>query len=212
MTIGPEDIEALDQAFAAVRDYAGDVRSASIGEPWYGELLARFLECAADHYRHMKLGLRHSTALLAWASRNLLELNIYAQYVLQSDANARRFAMNRVVDGIDTFESFKTWLARNDASLVPAEVDASLETLAELRAREDDVPPRLYSLKYLSAEVGLADEFANMTKICAKLSQPGVFAIAAGENEVVVFQAALFRAGAGYGMEIYQAVKNRLNG
>lgn len=210
MTISPEDIEALDEAFATIRTYATELRNAASGEPWYRELLARFLECASSEYRHMKLGLSHSTALLAWSCRNLLELNIYAQYVLQSDANARRFAMNRLADGIDTFDSFKTWLARNDPSLVPAEVDASLEQLAELRSQEDEPPPRLYSLKYLSAEVGLADEYAHMTKICAKLSQPGVFAIAAGEDEVLAFQPALFCAGAGHGMEIYQAVKNRL--
>jgi hypothetical protein len=211
MIISPEDIEALDEAFAVMRDFAADVRAAETGEPWHREMLARFLECAAEQYRHMKLGLRHSTALLAWACRNLLELNIYAQYVLQSDANARRFAMNRVADGIDTFESFKAWLARNDPSLVPAEVDAALVELAELRAQEDEPPPRLYSLKYLSAEVGLADEFAHMSKICAKLSQPGVFAVMSEDEDAAIFQPALFRAGAGHGMEIYQAVKTRIS-
>jgi hypothetical protein len=211
MIIRPEDIEALDEAFAAMREFAAEVRSSAVGEPWYREMLARFLECAAEQYRHMKLGLRHSTALLAWACRNLLELNIYAQYVAQSDGNARRFAMNRVADGIDTFDSFKTWLARNDPSLVPPEVDAALVELAELRAQEDEPPPRLYSLKYLSAEVGLADEFAHMSKICAKLSQPGVFAVMSEEEEAAIFQAALFRAGAGHGMEIYQVVKTRIS-
>jgi hypothetical protein len=211
MIISPQDIEALDEAFAAMREFAAEVRAAAIGEPWYCEMLARFLECAAEQYRHMKLGLRHSTALLAWACRNLLELNIYAQYVLQSDANARRFAMNRVADGIDTFDSFKTWLARNDPSLVPPAIDAALVRLADLRAEEDEPPPRLYSLKYLSAEVGLADEFAHMSKICAKLSQPGVFGVMSDDGDTALFQPALFRAGAGHGMEIYQAVKTRIS-
>ncbi|HWC95984.1 MAG TPA: hypothetical protein VG456_04525 [Candidatus Sulfopaludibacter sp.] len=208
--ISPEDLEALDQAFAAVREFGGEVRTSQAGESWYCEMLAGLLESAADQYSHMRLGLRHSTGMLAWACRNLLELNIYTQYVLQSEANARRFATNRVADGIDTFDAFKSWLARNDASLVPVEVDATLEDLAVLRSQEDEPPQRLYSLKYLSAEVGLADEYAYMTKICGKLSQPGVFAVTADEAQLQVFQPALFRAGAGHGMEMYQAVKTRI--
>lgn len=205
--IGPEDIEALDEAFAAVRAFAAEVRESPSKACWFRDVLAALLEAAPGEYRHLKLGLRHSTGLLAWACRNLLELNIYTQYVLQSESNARRFALNRVADGIDTFDSFQTWLARNDASLVPPEVDAALQQLAGQRAQEDEPAPRLYSLKYLSAEVGLADEYAHMTRICSKLAQPGVFSVMAGEADLQMFQPALFRAGAGHGMEIYLAVK-----
>jgi hypothetical protein len=208
--IPPEDIETLDEAFADVRAFAAEVLLVESEAAWFREVLAAMLEGAAREYRHLKLGLKHSTGLLAWACRNLLELNIYAQYVLQSEDNARRFAMNRVTDGIDTFDSFKMWLARNDASLVPAEVDASLLALAALKNEEEEPPPRLYSLKYLSAEVGLADEYAYMTRICSKLAQPGVFVTLAAEEELEAMRPALFRAGAGHGMEIYQSIKEHL--
>ena len=49
-----------------------------------------------------------------------------------------------------------------------------------------------------------------MTRICAKLAQPGVFLAMASESDLELFQPALFRAGAGHGMEIYQAVKDHL--
>jgi hypothetical protein len=208
--IPPEDIETLDEAFAGVRAFAAEVLLVESEAAWFREVLAAMLEGAAREYRHLKLGLKHSTGLLAWACRNLLELNIYAQYVLQSEDNARRFAMNRVTDGIDTFDSFKMWLARNDASLVPAEVDASLLALAALKNEEEEPPPRLYSLKYLSAEVGLADEYAYMTRICSKLAQAGVFVTLAAEEELEAMRPALFRAGAGHGMEIYQSIKEHL--
>ena len=205
--IEPEEIEALDEAFATVRTFAGEVRESVSEAEWFRDVAAALLDAAAAEYRHLKLGLRHSAGLLAWACRNLLELHIYTQYVLQSESNARRFERNRVADGIDTLEAFQTWLARNDPALVPPEVDAALQDLCALRAEEEDAPPRLYSLKYLSAEVGLADEYAHMTKICAKLAQPGVFGVMAGGGLGEMFQPALFRAGAGHGMEIYQAVK-----
>jgi hypothetical protein len=209
--ISPEDLETLDEAFAVMREFAGEVRDSQRDEEWFRDMLAGLLEAGATEYRHMKLGLRQSTGLLAWACRNLLELNIYTQYVLQSESNAQRFGLNRVADGIDTFDAFKTWLARNDASLVPPEVDAALEELADVRAREDEPPPRLYSLKYLSAEVGLADEYANLTRICNKLAQPGVYAVMGDAEQLRALQPALFRAGAGHGMEMYQAVKTRFS-
>ena len=135
--IQPEDLEALDEAFAGVRAFADEVRRMPSDPAWFRDLLAALLEGAPSGYRLLKLGLRHSTSLLAWAGRNLLELNIYTQYVLQSESNARRFAENRVADGIDTFDSFQTWLARNDPSLVPPEVSLALRQLADLRAQED---------------------------------------------------------------------------
>ena len=206
--IPPEDIEALDEAFATVRTFALAVHQAPSASPWFRDLLASLLDAAPGGYRLLKLGLRHSTSLLAWACRNLLESNIYTQYALLSRENARRFALNRTADGIDTCDAFQSWLARNDPSLVPPEVGRALEQLTALRALQDEPPPRLYSLKFLSAEVGLADEYASMTRVCAKLAEPGIFLLTAAEGDLEPFHPALFRAGAGHGMEIYQAVKD----
>ncbi len=208
--IPPEDLAAIDEAFATVRTFAAQVSAAPSDAPWFRDVVAALLAEAPRLYGLMKSGLAHSTGLVAWTARSLLELNIYAQYVLLSKDNAQRFAANRTAEGIETFDAFQTWLARNDPSLVPGEVEWRLQELAELRAREDEAPPRLYSLKYLSAEVGLADEYAGLGKVCGKLSQPGVFSVTASAEELALFRPALFRAGAGYGMEIYQAVKDHL--
>src|SRR5581483_7990864 len=107
--IDPEDMEALDEAFGTFREFAGELRRAPGEVPWFGELLASLLDAARREFGHLKLGLERSAGITAWACRNLLELNVYTHYVLQSEANARRFALNRVADGIDTFESFQAW-------------------------------------------------------------------------------------------------------
>ena len=206
--IPPEDIEAIDEAFAGVHTFAGEVRGAPTPAPWYRDLLAASLETAPQGYAVLKLGLRHSTAMLAWAARYLLELNIYTQYALRSESDARRLWANRVSDGIDTYDAFQMWLARNDPSLIPPDVERAWEELGKLRAQQEEAPPRLPSLKYLSAEVGLADEYALLTRVAGKLSQPGIFSVTAGAAEFDALQPALFRAGAGYGMEIYQSVKD----
>jgi hypothetical protein len=208
------DVELVDQAFAEVRGLGVRVQECERDKVWFRDLLAGLLHSTLGEYQHLKLGLRKSTALLAWACRNLLELNIYVQYVLKSEANARRFAGERLADGIDILDSFKAWAARNDPSLVTPAVDAALNSLIELRAQEESTPGRPMSTRYVSAEVGLADEYANMNKVCLKLIHPTAFSVLAGrdEGDLVLLRPVLFRSGAGHGLEILQAVRQHLDG
>jgi hypothetical protein len=206
------DLELVDQAFAEVREVGVRVRQCQTDAEWFRELLVGLLNSTLREYQHLKLGLRKSTALLAWACRNLLELNIYVQYVLKSEANAKRLAGERLADGIEIFDSFKTWAARNDPSLVTPAVDAELNSLIELKAQEDSAPVRALSTRYVSAEVGLADEYANMNKVCLKLIHPTAYSVLAGGDELVLLRPVLFRSGAGHGLEILQAVKQHLDG
>jgi hypothetical protein len=39
------------------------------------------------------------------------------------------------------------------------------------------------SIRYLSAEAGMADEYANMTRTCPKLIHPSVFPVLAGAGK-----------------------------
>ena len=207
------DVELVDQAFAEVRRLGVRVQECQTDGVWLRDLLAGLLSSTLREYQHLKLGLLNSTALLAWACRNLLELNIYVQYVLKSEANARRFAGERLADGADIFDSFKAWVARNDPSLVTPAVDAALNSLLGLKAQEESAPARAWSTRYVSAEVGLADEYANMNKVCLKLIHPTAFSVLAGddEGELMLLRPVLFRSGAGHGLEILQAVRQHLD-
>jgi hypothetical protein len=207
------DVELVDQAFAEVWGLGVRVAGCETDAVWFRGLLAGLLNSTLREYQHLKLGLRMSTALLAWACRNLLELNIYVQYVLKSEANARRFAGERLADGVDIFDSFQAWAARNDPSLVTPAVDAALNSLIELKAQEESAPGRPMSTRYVSAEVGLADEYANMNKVCLKLIRPTAFSVLAGddEGELALLRPVLFRSGAGHGLEILQALRQHLD-
>jgi hypothetical protein len=173
-------------------------------------LLAGLLAAAVREYRHLRIGLDESTSLVAWACRNLLELNIYTQYVLSSKGNAERFSGEQLADGIEIFDAFQTWAARNDPALVSPAIGAVLADLADRKSQQEAAAPqRPLSVKYLSAQAGLADEYANMTRLCARLIHPSVFPILAGadEGELPLLRPILFRAGAGHGLEILQAIR-----
>jgi hypothetical protein len=208
MTFSEEELELLDAAFAGLRSFGVELQA----QPdWFSDLLVGLLNATLREYQHLRLGWKHSTAMVAWACRNLLDLHIYTRYALASEANARRLAAERLNDGIEIFDAFQTWLARNDPKLVPESVEEALRGLAEQRSASDldETPP--LKLKRVSADVGLADEYANMTRLSAKLAHPNVFAVLGGAEDPAVasLRPILFRAGAGHGLEILRAIKER---
>jgi hypothetical protein len=216
LEISDADLELLDEAFAEAPALSRRIRQPAAPQPqsgnaWFGDLLAGLLDAAFREYRHLRTGLRESTPLVAWACRNLLELNICTQYVLSSEPNARRFADERLDGGIEIFGAFQTWAARNDPALVTPAIAAVLNSLVEQKAKaEAAAPQRALSVRYLSAETGLADEYANVSKFCEKLIHPSVFPVLAGADEggLPLLRPVLFRAGAGHGLEIIQAIQN----
>ena len=214
----PEDltdseVELLDQAFAELREFAREIQNRKTDAAWFANLLVCILHATLREYEHLRLAIRTSTALLSWSCRNLLELNIYVHHALMSESNARRFVADGLIDGVDILSGFKTWLARNDAALALPALDDALERMTELRAQQEGGATKARALRGLAAEVGLADEYANMNALCAKLSRPTAYSVLAmnGENELLLLRPTLFRAGAGHGLEIYQTVKGHVD-
>ena len=203
--ISAEEVEALDTAFAELPAYATKL---AVRETERWRLFAGLLRAAEREFESLKLGLANSSAMTAWACGNLLELHIYTRYVLSSADHAARVVLESLGDGIETLDSFQTWLARNDPALVPEEIVEAIRRFSELQAKTEgeELPP--LKLKRMAAEVGLADEHANMTRLEEKLAHPGPYSILDG-GELDRLRPALFRAGAGHGLEILRAIQER---
>ena len=206
MTFSAEELELLDAAFAELHACGMELTALSGRLP---RLLIGLLNAALREYQHLKLGLKHSTPMVAWACRNLLELHIYTRYALSSEDAAGRLISERLNDGVEIFDAFQTWLARNDPALLPPSVDEALRVLNEQKAdaAAADAPP--LKLKRMAADVGLSDEFTNMTRLAQKLAHPNAFGILeqGEENEIATLRPFLFRAGAGHGLEILRAIR-----
>jgi hypothetical protein len=204
--ISEEELELLDGAFAGLRALGMELQERQSGG---SRLLTGLLNAALREYQHLRLGLKHSTAMAAWACRNLLDLHIYTRYALADEDGARRLAEERLKDGVELYDSFQTWLARNDPELVPAGVAARIHSLTEQLADSGLATTPPLKLKRAAAAVGLADEWANMARLTATLAQPNAFLVLGGEEEVAGWKPVLFRAGAGHGLEIFRLVKER---
>ena len=93
------DLKIMDAAFEKIKNYdpvgANDF---TLG------LLSVLLIAVSREYEQLKAGHEKYTGLAAWACRNLLELDIFTKWVLQSPANAKRFVADVAIDGTELFE------------------------------------------------------------------------------------------------------------
>lgn len=207
--IPPDELALLDSAFADLRAFGMELTAQ---EGWFPRLLIGLLNATLREFQHLKLGLRQSTALVAWACLNLLELHIYARYALASEDNARRLAGERLSTAIELLDSYQAWLARNDPALLPPGLEETIHDWTERRADAglDDAAP--LKLKRLAADAGLADEYANMSRLANALSHPNAFSILpeADGDAVSGTRPMLFRTGAGHGLEVFRLIKDRV--
>lgn len=74
-------------------------------QTWFRNLLVGILNCAATDYRTVEIGVEKLAALAAWGCRNLLELNVLAEYVLTSEENAVAIQGDLVLDAKEFYEA-----------------------------------------------------------------------------------------------------------
>jgi hypothetical protein len=66
---------------------------------YFFEIVRELVDAAIKNFNELRRGnVSGSLNLVAWASRNLLELTVFTKYVLKSAGNARRFGDDRLVD------------------------------------------------------------------------------------------------------------------
>ncbi len=58
---------------------------------WFRNLLFALLKSAIIDFRFVEQGARESARMAAWGRRGLMELKVFTDFVLESEANARTF-------------------------------------------------------------------------------------------------------------------------
>ncbi len=75
--------------------------------------------------------------LIAWASRNLLELTVFIKYVLKSGANARRFGDDRLIDGCELIIALRDLEQFYDPNAPTPGLDEALKRMKDQKAAEN---------------------------------------------------------------------------
>lgn len=206
------EIALIDKESESIRAFLVELHQKTPEEMWFANLLTALLNATLREYRHLKIGLEKYTGLLAWACRNLLELYIFTQYVLKSEENARRFVGDRLIDGLDIFESFRAWYLVTNSEGDTTAVDETISMLQAQITKEGVAGARFLKTASLAKAVGMESEYAHFHKVCSKLVHPTAWSVLAmnDEGELAQMRPILFFAGARYGSDIGYRVKEHI--
>jgi hypothetical protein len=123
--------------------------------------------------------------LLAYATRNLLELLIWTAYVLKSNENTSRFAQDWLLDAIGLLEGLEGWHLAHGG--VPSELTSTTKTLEDLRTQRtgwglDNA--RYLRVAEVARDLGLQEEYDNLFKVYSKIVHPTSWSILGMEKKL----------------------------
>jgi hypothetical protein len=154
-------------------------------------------------------GLDKSESLLAWAARNLLELNIWAQYVTQSFEQAERFYQDWVIDGSELFQSLQDW--RVAGGEPPDRVTWALVESMKKSKTDCGLTTKTSFLRVGDVALGaLKEEFKHMNRVFSKLVHPTAWSILKMPHhfDLKNTRRLLFTKGATYGLQVSDTLYN----
>jgi hypothetical protein len=210
--VTPEFIKLADTVAAELRRFGIQVQEGDAPEPWFPNLLIKLMNSTLLEYKHAKVGLEKHTPFLAWACRNLLELDVLTEYMLKSEANARRFIAHRLIDGIEISKYAKTYqLFHEPGSTTPA-IDETIKTAEEQKQFEGIVETKFLNVVEIAGQVGMSEEYSYMNKVTSKLVHPTAWSVLAmnDEGEFAFFKNIFFFASVRYVSETHEAVKRHV--
>lgn len=207
------EIRVADTALEPIRSLRVELARSDTEARWYRDLLLCLVNSTLREHLNLKIGYQRSTAVLSLACRNLLELNILAKYISLSEENAKRFVGDRIIDGIELFESFEAWYAYVDPQRQQLELDQILTRLRAQKATAGVTAKKCLRANELAKSVGMEAEFRHMNKLCSKFVHPTAWSVlnALDERELRSMRSKLLTCGVTYGLQVCTTFRNHLN-
>jgi hypothetical protein len=182
--------------------FANTLRPVDVENGYFCQIVIELLDASLTNYRQLRQGyVDDNYPLLAWACRNLLELTIFLKYVLISEANARRFGDDRLIDGVEIFTALRDLELHYDPTTTTLPLDDAIAQMRAQMAAENVTESGHLSVGRLVDQVGMGQEFRTMNRVSSKLVHPTAWSILAVNPETNSFPDAkgiMFLSGVGY--------------
>ena|ERR1035437_2336412 len=193
----------------ALHDHLNEQPSST---PWFFNTITALLRALSREYRHLNIGYAKDGRLLAWACRNLLEINLCTEYSLRSEANAKAFAEDQVIDALDIFIAFKKWLVASDPNSATPILDATLETMEQAKAKLGVTRTTYLGPQDMARALNRLDEYKHFNKISSKLIHPTALSLLTVQvdSELHVLKPYLYRTGTWYFTTAYKFVRDHV--
>jgi hypothetical protein len=191
------------------------LRPVDVENAYFCQIVTELLDATLTNYRQLRQAyVDNNYPLLAWACRNLLELTIFLKYVLISEANARRFGDDRLIDGVEIFTALKELELYYDPAATTVPLDNAIAQMRAQMAAENVTESGHLAVGRLADQVGMEQEFRTMNRVSSKLVHPTAWSILAVNSEANSFPEAreiMLLSGVGYMAQMLIAAREHNN-
>lgn len=204
LIVSPGDADKLANKLLALGNGLKPIDETSY---FFFEIVRELIDSALRNFKELRRGqVDDNLNLTAWATRNLLELTIFTKFVLKSEANARRFGDDRLVDGCELIIALRDLERFYDPNSPTPSLDDALKRMGAQKTAEKVTAVRHLDSSALAKEVGMEQEFRSVNRVSSKLVHPtgwSVLAENAGTSSYPEAKDLLFATGVKYISQIY---------
>jgi hypothetical protein len=203
------DLELTDKAFKEIQEFGVQLQDEPTETIWFQNTLICLLSALLREYRNLTVGFKKSTPLLAWACRNMLELDVFTKYALLKGSHAKDFVDDMWIDAIDIFASFRAWVRVYDPAGAMPELDQTIANFVSEKARQGVTRNEYLKVSKMAAAVNFSEEYQRMNKVTSKLVHPTAFSVLGkfDEGELGNLRPIFFNAGVRYGVEAFNDIR-----
>lgn len=203
------DLQIADKGFKEVEQFGVWLEQQPTQTMWFRNVLTCLVSALLREYRSLRVGLKRSTPLLAWACRNMLELNIYTKYTLRKGSNAKDFVDDRWIDAIEIFSSFRDWIRFYNPNSTTPELDQTIRNFGEEKVKQGITRAKYLRMETMAEDVNFSVEYKHMNKVTSKLVHPTAFSVLGSfdEGELAQLKSILFNNGARFGVEAFADIR-----
>jgi hypothetical protein len=201
--------ELADGAFKEMEAFEVQLQEVPTQTIWFKDILMCLLSALLREYRSLTVGFENCTPLLAWACRNMLELDICTKYVLLKGSNAKDFGDDLLIDGVEIFSSFRDWQKSHAPTSLTPELDQTIANFKSGMAKQGVARNKHLRAQTMAAKVGMGVEFQHVNKWTSKLVHPTAFSVLVPqhEGELELLKPILFGAGVRFGVEAFNEIR-----
>ena len=167
-----------------VKKWAYELKDKPTNTPWFRNLVMGLVHSLVTQHQYLTNGYkRNSPSLLAWACRNLLELDVITRHCLRSPKNSRDFLDDMWIDAIEFLKSSREWLQQYTEP--GGQTPAPDEFIARYEAKKKEqgiTRERHLEVRELAKAVGMEVEYQTMNRMTSKLVHQTSFSLLAFEK------------------------------
>jgi hypothetical protein len=173
--------ERLQWMFDRLPDFIASMQRGTRLELWHETVLGCILVRLRTNFRHLSTAYRmlYEPEYLAWATRNVFELAIWAKYATSSKENARKLHSDHVIDLAELQKGMAGLLQKylpDDPALelLKAQEEWLRQTKSELGRGEEETH---LNIGAIARDLDMGPVFYGLNRVLSKLVHPTSFSI-----------------------------------